>query len=215
MKQEKKSFVMSFDWYDSIKECTVNEKGWILEAVYRYQLYGEVPDTDDRFLKVIFDTMKKFFDYNSERYEEKKILNSLNQKKRWMKERGDADGVRTITEETDYLKGHTVEEYMRLYGRIQPNTDTDTVIGTDYVTDDDTENESVYEDNTVTDSDNDSVGEDEPKERKQVTEERFEQYCHDNGYTFDYRKVFRTKRKPMYEDELQNECELYQSLEGR
>lgn len=208
MKAEKKSFVMSFDWYPSIQECTDEEKAWILDSVYRYQLYGEVPKTNDRFLKMIFAEMRKFFDYNAVKYEEQKIQNSLNQRKRWAKTEEEAEA---IEEEKRFLKSHSIEEYTAVYGRIQTNTDND--IGND--TDNEIGTDSDIDNENDTDIGCDYGSGDVSKGREQVTLQELQDYHSKHGYTFDCRKAYSAKINPLYWDELKTQCDMWEELSKR
>ena len=216
MKAEKKTFVMSLDWYETIQECSDEEKAWLLDAIYKYQLYGQMPQTKDRFLRATFMTMQKFFDYNSEKYEEKKIQNSLNQQKRWAQERKDTASVEAIEERKRFLKSHSLAEYTDVYGRIQMYTDNDNDSDNenDYESDNDSdiesenENESVYE--SVYEYESEGL-----RERKQVSLPELQQYHDEHGYTFDCRNAFNAMTKPLYKDELQAKCNFWENIPKR
>lgn len=204
---------MSLEWYNTITECSESEKAWLLESIYRYQLFGEIPVTEDRFLKIIFNNMKQFFDYNGEKYEERKIQNSLNQQKRWAEAKKDSAKIAAIEEQKRFLKTHSASEYTNVYGRIPMYTDNDndTDIGID--------NESDYENDNESDSDNDNEHDSDCgdgygvlKGRREITLPELQQYHDTHGYTFDCRKAYSAKNRPLYEDELTEKCKFWESI---
>lgn len=213
MKAEKNTFVMSYDWADIIQECTTEEKAWLLDAVYEYQLRGTIPETDNRFLKTTFLTMRKFFDINAEKYEEKKIVNSLNQQKRWFREKNDIAGQKLVDEKLNYIKSHSLKEYRDVYERIRTYTDNDTDIDTDIDSDTDSDTDTEYDSDTdiETDIENEYVSGD-VEEGEIVSLEDLQAFHDANGYTFNCQTVYSAKTKPLYRKELKSMCDFWESM---
>ena len=159
---------------------------------------------------------RRFFDLNNAKYAERCIQSKLAQQKRWAEEKGNAEMIRLIDEQSRFLKSHSLQEYTDKYGSIRTYTDNDN--------DSDNENESDYDSDNVydnesdndyvSDSDNDSdYGDGVERKRKEVSLEELLQYCQSHGYTFDAKKAYRAKTKPLYRDELREECDLWESLQ--
>lgn len=216
MKKPKNTFIMCLDWYDSIAELEPEQKAMLLDAIYNYQINGEVTSPKDKIVKVVFAPMIRFFRSAEKDYDKRCIQNSLNQLKRWANEDGDEAKKTEIKERERYLKTHTAEEYRTLYERIPLYSHTDTESNTDIDTNSDSDNdinsvsntEFNLNDNTKSECDSEGV----QRERKEISLDELQAYCDSHGYHFDCWKMLQAKKAPLYENELASMCEFWESL---
>ena len=132
-------------------ECTIEEKGWFLDAMFQYNLNGQISEHSDRFMNSHLRIMVNWFDANAERWAKSKLLNSINQRMRWAKD--SPEETKKLEDEKRFLQTHSVRAYMSVYARIPSNTDEYERIH--YVSD--SVSVSVSEDVSVPDSDSVSV----------------------------------------------------------
>lgn len=211
MTKKRTTFLMQFDWYAMIDQLNTEQKASLLDAIYHYQLYGEIIDTDP-IVKIVFTPMLTFFKGSAADYEKTCIKNSLNRHKGWAEKDKDQKREADIQEKMRFLEEHTAEEYRDVYERKGAYT-KDTYTNTKSSS----ESESISESNfNSKDNLNDNTrsgckGEDY-KEREEVTLEQLEKYCSEHGYHFDCRKSLSAKKTPLYRDELASQCEFWESL---
>ena len=74
----------SFDFVEDIE--TMEDRGKLLTALFRYSKYGELPDfIQGTLLSAVFKSMRINIDLNNEKYEKRCEQNSENINKRWAK----------------------------------------------------------------------------------------------------------------------------------
>ena len=67
---KKKSFLVYFDWRESLELLTDAEIGAIFRALFRFAEKGELPDFESRVLMVVFNSLKGHISRDLEKYEE-------------------------------------------------------------------------------------------------------------------------------------------------
>ena len=75
---------MYLSYRDSIAELSIEEKGILLDAIFEYQLTGDVSEMP-KLVKIIFSIMKQQFDRDNEKYQNIINRNRQNINKRWNK----------------------------------------------------------------------------------------------------------------------------------
>ena len=78
---KKNSFVMYTSYINQIKKLSLEEKGELLEAIFDYQLDGEVDRELSPLVDMVFSFMQMQFDMDREKYEEKCAILNKNKKK--------------------------------------------------------------------------------------------------------------------------------------
>ena len=66
----KNSFILYNDWYEAIEELTIEEKGLLLDAIFKYHISKETPPKDSP-IKMAFRFLRPMFDANIRSYEAK------------------------------------------------------------------------------------------------------------------------------------------------
>lgn len=66
------SFVLYSDMYNEIKLLSTEQKGNLLDLIFRYVNDEELPDNNDIALKIVFSTIRRSIDINAEKY--KKVV---------------------------------------------------------------------------------------------------------------------------------------------
>ena len=216
---EPTTFLMQKDWGDMIALLSPSQKADLLDAIYAYQINGEVIEIADPMVKITFVPMLKFFKGAEEQYRKKCITNSLNVQKRYAKKDGDKERQKEIKEKKRFIADHTSEEYTTEYDRKgtytkATNTNTNTNINTSTIanTSASTLSKPLTDSDINTLSDSDAVDGDY-KGKESVSIEELLNYCEEHGYTFDARKVYRAKTKPLYQDELKEACDTWEALQ--
>jgi len=64
---KKNSFVLYNDWYEAIEELTTEEKGLLIDAIFKYHIHNELPAKDSP-IKMPFNFLKPIFDANIRSY---------------------------------------------------------------------------------------------------------------------------------------------------
>ena len=227
--KKRTTFLMQFDWYEMIELLNTEQKASLLDAIYQYQLYGEIADVDP-MVRLVLTPMFTFFKGAEEDYNKKCIKNSLNRHKGWTEKDGDETKLAIIEEQTRFLEEHNSKEFTNAYDAIgsytnvkdategyTKNTYTDT--NTSSSPNNNVSSKSHTESNTDSQSyigfNTDSDGEGVQRERKEVTLEELQRFHDEFGYTFDCRSLYRAKAKPLYEDELVSQCDRWESLVRR
>lgn len=121
--KDKNSFIMYVDWYEAISELTTEQKGLLLDAIFKYHLTGEEPEKNS-VLKMPFAFMKAVFVINNDKYQRIVERNRENGSK----------GGRPVKNPVGY-------------GKPSGCNDNDTGTGTDNSNDTGTDNEKEITDN--------------------------------------------------------------------
>lgn len=82
---KQKSFVLYDDWWASFEDLTMEERGYLITAIYSYHRNWEDQELD-RIVKVAFSPIKASLDRDKEKYNIVCERNRLNVEKRWKKE---------------------------------------------------------------------------------------------------------------------------------
>ena len=131
----KKSFVVYHDWRDLMSMLDQSQKGDLIDAMFAYEIDGELADFEDKAMKSIFAFMRKRLDENREKYQETCQKNAENAKLRWDRKRADAsvyDGKKSDASLSDEMRASAN------YADTDNDTDNDTDPDND--TDTDTDN---------------------------------------------------------------------------
>lgn len=64
---KKNSFVIYHDWYEAIEGLTTEEKGLLIDAIFKYHIHNELPAKDSP-IKMPFNFLKPIFDANIRSY---------------------------------------------------------------------------------------------------------------------------------------------------
>lgn len=72
------SFVMYKNWGELIKPLDVNQKAFILDAIFNFQCNGIKPNTDDGAVNMLLTIMMQVFIENEEKYKEQCERNKRN-----------------------------------------------------------------------------------------------------------------------------------------
>lgn len=122
----KKGFVLYLDQYKPIKNLTQEQKGDLLDAIFKYNQDNASVTLNDPVLEMAFSFFKQAFDRDHDKYLKKCAKNKLNARKRW-----DANGCGRIQPDAmdadidtdkgkDIDKDITAEEFEKfwnLYGK--------------------------------------------------------------------------------------------------
>ena len=83
---KRKSFMMYTSYIAQIKRLSREEKGELLEAIYDYQLEGEVSSQLSPLVDMVFSFMQEQFDLDREKYDEKCDRLDRNKKRSYQKD---------------------------------------------------------------------------------------------------------------------------------
>lgn len=82
--KEKKDFIIYHSSYTIIEELTIEERGELFTSLFRYSMYGEIPEYENRsLLSIAFKSIRTAIDISNKKYQEKCEKNSENANKRW------------------------------------------------------------------------------------------------------------------------------------
>ena len=129
MAENKKSFIVYYDWKETLSFFNNAEVGEIFRALFEYAEHSTQPDFSNKSLNVAFSFMKNALDRDKKAYEARCEKNRANIKKRW--------------KDKNALPQNTIE-----YERIRTDTN---------YTDNDNDNVTDNDNDNVTDNDNDNV----------------------------------------------------------
>ena len=105
---KRKSFVLYTSYANQIEKLSVEEKGMLLDAIFTYQISGEVMSGMTPFVDIIFSFMKTQFDIDRTKYEDKCERLEKNKRK---SSRNQTEISRNQTEicrnQTDICRNHT------------------------------------------------------------------------------------------------------------
>ena len=121
MNEKKKSFILYLDRKKELSLISNEQAGILFKALFDYVDSGELLDSDDMAVKLLFSMFTTQIDANAEKYEKTCQKRSENQRKRWEKKK-------SVSEDT---KNTTVYKDIQTDTK---NTDTDTETDTDTVT---------------------------------------------------------------------------------
>ncbi len=97
----KESFILYRDQYEPIKSLTIEQKGYLFEAIFSYQ-FGEEPVFNDPVVSMAFGFFKQTFDRDRAKYLKKCNKNKENVNKRWSKKDTNVyERIRVDTNHTD------------------------------------------------------------------------------------------------------------------
>jgi len=68
---EKVSFVIYNEWEDLFEMLSIEERGLLISAIFKYHNTGELPEFEDK-LKMAFSIMQKQFDRDYKKWNEKR-----------------------------------------------------------------------------------------------------------------------------------------------
>ena len=68
---DKNTFLLYKDSYEEVMLLSIEQRGKLLTALYEYAITTQEPDFDDIALKIVFSTIKRGIDRDSEKYEER------------------------------------------------------------------------------------------------------------------------------------------------
>ena len=88
---KRKSFMMYTSYIAQIKKLSREEKGELLEAIYDYQLEGEVSSQLSPLVDMVFSFMQEQFDLDREKYDEKCDRLDRNKKRSYQKDDAEDD----------------------------------------------------------------------------------------------------------------------------
>jgi hypothetical protein len=94
-------FIMLKHWSEQISMLSLEQKGTLFDAIYRYQCRGEDFNTDDGMLKILWSTMRQTFEHNNKKYEKMCIANRENALKRWGKIADECERIRADANDAD------------------------------------------------------------------------------------------------------------------
>lgn len=78
----KNSFVLYKESYSMIQELSTEQKGALLDMIFKYAITHEEPHTDDVLLRVVFKSIQLYMDKDLQKYLEKCKKNAENASKR-------------------------------------------------------------------------------------------------------------------------------------
>ena len=99
----KKGFLIYKSLYEPIKEFNREQKGELLEAIFEYQISGEVPQGISPIVNMAFLFFKNQFDIDNEKYEERCEKAKRSAEARWKKKQ-DANAYERIPSEESHTK---------------------------------------------------------------------------------------------------------------
>ena len=80
-KKQRNSFIMYYDWWEIIDMLSMEQRGVLLTAVFKYTKYGIIDEDMSADIKMAFHIFRLVFDRDKETYEEKCKANAENGKK--------------------------------------------------------------------------------------------------------------------------------------
>lgn len=87
-KNKKNNFILYHEMYESIEKLPNAMVGEVIKSVFRYSIFGELPEYPDVSVeRVLFIDFKKQIDINNKKYEETCERNKKNAEKRWEKKK--------------------------------------------------------------------------------------------------------------------------------
>lgn len=106
-KKEKISFLFSYKYIEYFKDLTGEETKQILNDMVEYDKNDVEPQYQDRVLKTIWNLIKTDMKENKEKYKEKCLKNSENQKERWRQKQENMQLNTSVYERTKKQKNDT------------------------------------------------------------------------------------------------------------
>ena len=86
--KKKNNFILYHEMYESIEKLPNELVGDVIKSIFRYSMFGELPDYPDVSIeRVLFIDFKKTIDINNKKYNETCEKNKKNAEKRWEKKR--------------------------------------------------------------------------------------------------------------------------------
>ena len=117
MAKKRISFLVYYDTLPQVESLSDAEKGQLFTAVFKYSMRGEVPDTDNRAIAMVFNFMKAKMDEDNEKYSETCERQKENIEKRW--------NDKTIPNDTTVLSGIQNDENNTKHTDIDIDLDKD------------------------------------------------------------------------------------------
>lgn len=82
----KNSTLFYHSWLDLFSELTLEEVGLLTVSILKYDTEGEIPELEDRTMRILFKELKSTIDRNKQAYEDRCEANRENANKRWSKD---------------------------------------------------------------------------------------------------------------------------------
>ena len=81
LSDRKKSFVLYHSFYPAIKKLTIEERGYLLTAIFDYEIDGELSVELPFAAELVFSMIREVLDRNREEYMERCAKNAANGRK--------------------------------------------------------------------------------------------------------------------------------------
>lgn len=84
-KIKKDNFLIYHNTYAIVKILSDENKGKLLDSLYKYTMDGEIPSFENESLTIVFEAIKSSIDISNEKYYQRCMKNIDNINKRWRK----------------------------------------------------------------------------------------------------------------------------------